>query len=248
MQPITFSSGLSQIADPLARQLAGYLSETLGLSVRWIDNQPREGWLRESETDLLWACGYLHASNLVAGGWHYQAVAAPVMAAERYGGRPVYFGDVIVRADDPAHTLPALAQRQFAYNEIESFSGYEMLRRSQLINGEVGSWVSAGIRTGSHVASISAVIDGSADWAVIDSTVLDMQARPEIRVITSVGPYPSPPILMSRVCTDPLRLRLTEVLHRLHADETARPFLNRWNVASFGQADDRDYRTLLTIG
>ena len=248
MQLVTFSSGLSQVADPLARQLGDHLSETLGLRVRWIDDRPREGWLRETRTDLLWACGYLHASNLETGRWHYEAVVAPVMAAERYGGQPVYFGDVIVRSDDLEQTLPAVARRRFAYNEVESFSGYEMLRRSQLMDDEVRSRLSAGIRTGSHAASISAVIDGSADWAVIDSTVLDMQARREIRVVTSIGPYPAPPILVSRTCPDPLRLRLIGALRRLHADETARALLNRWNVASFVEIEDRDYRSLLTAG
>ena len=248
MQPLTLSSGLSPVADPLARQLADYLSEVLGRSVLWTDEQVREGWLRDSQTELLWACGYLHASNLAAGSWHYAALVAPVMAAERYRGQPVYFGDVIVRLDDSAGEMAALAHRTFAFNEIESFSGFQMLLRSQLIADDPERWLAAGIRTGSHRASIDAVIDGSADWAVIDSTMLDMQAHPGIRVITSIGPHPSPPLLISQACDDSLRRQLTHAFSRLHSDEAARALLDRWNIFSFVEVDDRDYLSLLSVG
>lgn len=248
MQPLTFSSGLSPVADPFARYLAEYLSEALGRSVLWTDVRVREGWLRDSHSDLLWACGYLHASNLTAGSWGYEALAAPVMAPDRYKGQPVYFGDVIVRSDDPARTMPALAHRPFAFNETESFSGYQMLFRSPLIADDRGRWLAAGIRTGSHSASIDAVVDGSADWAVIDSTVLDMQDHEGIRVITSIGPYPSPPILISRACDDVLGKRLTQALIRLHADQAARAVLDGWNVISFTEVHDRDYLSLLSVG
>ena len=248
MQPLTLSSGLSPVADPLARHLADYLSEVLGRSVLWTDEQVREGWLSESQTDLLWACGYLHASNLAAGSWHYEALAAPVMAADRYRAQPVYFGDVIVRSDDSSRTMAALAHRQFAFNEVESFSGYQMLLRSRLIADDPERWLGGGIRTGSHRASIDAVIDGSADWAVIDSTMLDMQAHAGIRVITSIGPHRSPPMLISRACDDLLRRQLTQAFSRLHADGAASALLDRWNVASFVEVDDRDYLSLLSDG
>jgi phosphonate transport system substrate-binding protein len=170
------------------------------------------------------------------------------MAAERYRGQPVYFGDVIVRSDDSVRTLPALAHRQFAFNEIESFSGYQMLLRSQLIGDDPKGWLASGIRTGSHRASIDAVIDGSADWAVIDSTMLDMQACAGIRVIASIGPHPSPPMLISRACDNRVRWQLRQAFRRLHADGSARALLARWNVSSFVEVDNRDYLSLLSVG
>ncbi len=248
MQPLTLSSGLSPVADQLVRQVADCLSEILGRSVLWTDQQVREGWLRDSQTDLLWACGYLHASNLTVGSWPYAALVAPVMAAERYRGQPVYFGDVIVRSNDSVAAMAALAHRRYAFNEVESFSGYQMLLRSQLIADDPERWLAGGMRTGSHLASIDAVIDGSADWAVIDSTMLDMQAHAGIRVITSIGPHPSPPMLISRACDNSLRRQLSQAFSQLHADATARVLLEQWNVASFVEVDDRDYLSLLSVG
>lgn len=247
MKPLTFSSGLSPVADPFSEQLAERLSVAIGRSVVWIDERAREGWLRNSQTNLLWACGYLHVSNLTAGSWPYQAMAAPVMSSARYGNRAVYFGDVIVRSDDPARAIQALAGRRFAFNERESFSGYQILLGFPLIGDNPDSWLAAGIRTGSHSASICAVIDGSADWAVIDSTILDMQDHPGIQTIASIGPYPSPPILISRACDDVLRKQILHALIGLHADEVARTVFDRWNVSSFVEAHDRDYLSLLSV-
>jgi phosphonate transport system substrate-binding protein len=248
VRPLTLSSGLSPVADPFARHLAHYLSGVLERSVVWTDERVREGWLRDRHSDLLWACGYLHASNLAAGPWRYGALAAPVMAPKRYQGQPVYFGDVIVRSKDPARAISELADRQFAFNETESFSGYQMLLRTQLIADDPERWLSGGIRTGSHGASVRAVMDGSADWAVIDSTTLDMQDHPGVRVIESIGPYASPPMLMSRAIDDSLRMQLTQALNRLHLDNAARALLDRWNVASFVEVDDSEYLNLLSVG
>lgn len=245
MKPLTFSSGLSPVADRFTEQLAEHLSVAIGRSVVWVDNRVRKGWLRNSQTDLLWACGYLHATNLIAGSWPYQAMAAPVMSSPRYGNRAVYFGDVIVRSDDPAQAIPELAGRRFAFNETESFSGYQMLLRDPLIGGAPDRWLGAGIRTGSHSASICAVIDGSADWAVVDSTILEMAPGRAIRTIASFGPYPAPPVLISRRCA--LQDQLAAALLNLEQNPGTRDLFDAWNVRSLVEVSDETYRTLTPV-
>lgn len=245
MPTIRFSSGLSTIADPFCLQLADLLTGALGVEVTWVAERPSQGWMRDSDFDLLWACGFLHASNLVAGSWPYRAIAAPAMRPARYGGTAVYFGDVIVRTADPANDLRSLRNRVFAFNEEESFSGYQMLLRSPMVGNDRINYLNDAIRTGSHAASIDAVLDGSADWAVIDSTVIDMVAHPEIRVAGSLGPYPAPPMLVSEQSDRRLISDVEKALAGLSSDNSAEPLFKEWNLASFVSTSDDPYLGLL---
>lgn len=201
--------------------------------------------MRDADFDLLWTCGFLHASNLAAGSWPYRALAAPVMCPDRYQASPVYFGDVIVRKVDPATGLVDLRDRVFAFNEEESFSGYEMLLRSPIVVEDVGDYLMGAVRTGSHAASIDAVLEGSADWAMIDSTVLDMVSQPGIRIVKSLGPYPAPPLLVSDRCDQRLTLELEEALIGLASVKPAQQMFEKWNLAWFTRIADAPYINLL---
>ena len=55
-------------------------------------------------------------------------IAAPVLRGERYGGRPIYFSDVIVHRDSPYRSFLDLRGRSWAYNEPLSQSGYGITR------------------------------------------------------------------------------------------------------------------------
>src|SRR5919202_3613399 len=52
---------------------------------------------------------------------------APVFNDARSGGRPVYFCDVVVRADSGVRSFPELRGRSWAYNDRCSLSGYYSL-------------------------------------------------------------------------------------------------------------------------
>lgn len=57
---------------------------------------------------------------------------------------------------------------------------------------------------GSHVESVNAVVKGSIDCAAIDCITLQMilkkqpNLEEEIHVVTSLGPFPVPPIIVNR--------------------------------------------------
>jgi hypothetical protein len=63
-------------------------------------------------------------------------VAAPVLQGDRYGGRPIYFSDVIVHRDSPLGSFLDLRGRSWAYNEPLSHSGYGITRYHLLRLGE----------------------------------------------------------------------------------------------------------------
>src|SRR5262249_20066794 len=59
-------------------------------------------------------------------------LAAPIPAAPRYEGRPIYFTDLIVRADSPFATLADTFGHRLAYTTTDSQSGFNALRHHLL--------------------------------------------------------------------------------------------------------------------
>jgi phosphonate transport system substrate-binding protein len=151
--------------------------------------------LRSGAAGLGWLCGFLHMNLGRSENWQFQAVAAPRSHRKGYEGRPVYFGDVVVRADSQHNSFEDLVGTVFAYNEESSLSGFQMMLDHLAATGRDLSFFASTIASGSHLASIDMVADGSADCAIIDSTILDTRMPDRLRTILSVGPYPAPPIV-----------------------------------------------------
>ncbi len=81
-----------------------------------------------------------------------------------------YFSYLIKRYDDP-RDLAALAKGTMAYNEALSQSGWAAPVFHLQAQGLAPT---ATLQTGAHLSSISAVLDGSADFAGIDAVTLLM--------------------------------------------------------------------------
>src|SRR5213080_3614422 len=80
------------------------------------------------EPDLCFLCGLLYVRVAAK----LEPLAALVLQGERYSGRPIYFSDIIVRADSPLRTFADLRGRSWAYNEPNSHSGYGIVRHHLL--------------------------------------------------------------------------------------------------------------------
>lgn len=156
---------------------------------------------RNNEVDIAFVCGLPYTR------WHrvrptqFTILGAPVMQAARYQDRPIYFADVIVKANSNLHEFGDLRGKTLCYNDSGSNSGYNILRAWMIDAGLTDGFFGNTIASGSHQRSIEWVLEGRADGSAIDSTVLEqtVRDRPElssaIRVCRSVGPSPIPPIL-----------------------------------------------------
>ena len=127
----------------------------------------------------------------------------------RAAGRPVYFADVVVRADSNVHRFDELRGRSWAYNDRNSKSGwFSMLER---VGGET-RFFSALVHAGSHLQSLAAVRDGRVDAAAIDSNALARQSRHDLRVIESWGPFPIQPVIVRNGVDGALKSRIAAAL------------------------------------
>ena len=90
------------------------------------------------------------------------------MAGPRYGARPVYFTDVIVRHDHPARAFADLRGATWSFNNPGSHSGYNVVRHHLLELGETRGFFGRVVCGGSHQGSIQLVLDGEIDAAGVD--------------------------------------------------------------------------------
>ncbi len=246
---LTFASYLADNARPVYARIAAHVEERLGQpavlsGLEWAD---RLELLDEDRVDVAFLCGLPYTQRQETPGRPLELCCAPVMAAPRYEGRPVYFTDVVVRAESPARTFADLRDRTWAYNDEGSNSGYVMPRDHLLRLGETSGYFKEARRSGSHQRSLLMVLGGDADATGIDSTVLELERarRPELagrlRVVESIGPCPIPPVVVARRLPETLKARLREVFIGMHDDPTGRAILAEGLMARFVPVRDADY-------
>jgi phosphonate transport system substrate-binding protein len=177
-----------------------------------------------------------------------EVVAAPVLTGERYDGRPIYFSDVVVRADSRFERFADLRGATWAYNEPFSHSGYIVVWHHLLAIGEGRAFFGRMVEAGFHEEALRMVAEGSVDAAAIDSQVLaiELRDRPElagnVRTIGAIGPSTIQPIVVSSSRLSPAERRLIVAeLVGLDLDSRARPLMDAAYVERFVAMDGRGY-------
>jgi phosphate/phosphite/phosphonate ABC transporter binding protein len=166
-------------------------------------------------------------------------VAAPVLEGDRYGGRPIYFSDVIVQRDSPFRSFADLRGRSWAYNERLSHSGYGITRYHLLRLGETNGFFGQVVEAGFHEVSIRMVADKEVDASAIDSQVLavalrdDPDLRNRLRVIDALGPSTIQPVAVSKRLPADLRDEIRRALLALGDDPSCRERLRHGMVERF---------------
>ena len=165
----------------------------------------------------------------------------------RNQGRPHYFSDVIVRADRGIASLDELRGGVFGFNDTCSLSGYFAAHQELTERGQTNGFFATERCTGSHAASIEAVLDGRVDLAAIDSNVLSLafRARPglrdELRVVETWGPHPIQPLVMSTQRFATLGPALRDALLQLFEDPETGPALVELGLERCVPIDDSLY-------
>jgi phosphonate transport system substrate-binding protein len=227
------------------RYVSRYLGRGLGLPTRLsvgasYDELP-------GRVDVAFLCGLPYVELSRRDGGAFEPLAAPVPRGERYGGRPVYFSDVVVRRDGPLRSFADLRGRRWAYNEPHSQSGYGVTRYHLARRGETGGFFGGVVEAGYHERAVRMVSSGEVDAAAIDSHLLAVLVRDDpglgagLRVVASLGPSTAQPVVASRRLPGRLRNKLRRALLGMADDPSARPALARALVARFAPVTDASY-------
>lgn len=254
---VLFTSYMSSLTDPICDALLESLAARLPASPCYLrgDWPTRLALIERQTPDLAWICGLLHVMQETAvSDWQYEPIAAPVMQGARYGDQPVYFADLIVHHQCDFWSLENVLNSRWAINEAGSFSGYHMLK-CWLEHGEPQKMQFAGqlVETGSHLHSITAVINQTADFATIDSTAWDMfvtqqpERAAQLRVIATVGPFPAPPLVIAKTAADSIKADVQQTLLNLHKTPAAKPAFEALHIARFAPVTNQTYTPIRAL-
>lgn len=247
---LKFTSCMAANADPVCRLLTDYLGQQLNLTTKFVDHlswQAREQGFDRGAIQVCWMCGLPYIWRADRPNPGIELLVAPIMQGERYGDRPVYFSDVVVRQDSLLHSFEDLRGRIWAYNEPHSHSGCYVTRYYLAHRGKGSGYFSQAIESGAHQTSLQLILSGQVDASAIDSTVLalELQHQPDIaahiRVIDTFGPSPIPPWLISTEVPDALRQSLRQQFLQMHTHPEGQEILRQGLMNRFVAVSDQDY-------
>jgi phosphonate transport system substrate-binding protein len=246
VKPLVFANFLAPNMTSVYAAVAACVGRALGMPTELVDGRDYRQ-LRDGSVDLAFLCGlpYVRLSQERPGTLH--TLAAPVLDEPRYEDRPVYFSDVVVRADSPAAAFGDLRGRRWAYNDPGSLSGCLLVRYHLLQMGETEAFFSRVTFSGRHQESIRQVVSGEVDASAIDSQVLAVECRrnPELarklRVVAVFGPSTIPPVVATGTVSPEIQARAGDAICALGADAAGRNALAAGLIRRFTPIGDRAY-------
>jgi phosphate/phosphite/phosphonate ABC transporter binding protein len=247
--PLRVASCLAPHLCWLYRFLAARLGDHVGRSLEFIEDASYE---QLGEVDIVFVCSLAYVEH-AAIRRRFEPIAAPVLAGTRYGGRPVYYSDVIVRRDSGLRSFADLRGRTWAYNEKLSQSGYGITCYHLAKLGETGGYFGEIIEAGRHERAIALVASGAVDAAAIDSHVLDtyLHVHPRLgqalRIIDSLGPSPIQPVAVRRNLPAGYKDDVRLALEKMEKDAEGRSCLARAQVERFVRVDEGTYDPIRTM-
>ncbi|HEX6709662.1 MAG TPA: PhnD/SsuA/transferrin family substrate-binding protein [Rubrobacter sp.] len=243
---IRFASFLAPNMFDVYRFVADYVGERLGQQTDLTVGRSFDEFA-DGEADIGFLCGLPYVELAREPHPLVELLAAPVLTGERYGGRPIYFSDVIVRAESPYQSFSELRGRVWAYNDPDSHSGYNVTRHRLVSMGETNGFFGKVLEAGSHQRSIQMVCSGEIDAAAIDSQVLSVELRDrpalreQIKVIDTLGPAGIQPVVAASRLPEGLKSAVREALLAMGDDPAARAILDHGFVERFVAVTDEDY-------
>jgi phosphonate transport system substrate-binding protein len=244
-RPLRFGTFLAPNLFGVYEFITRYAAEKLGVPTELFVGTSYDQVL--NQVDVAFLCGLPYVELAARSDPPVEPLAAPVLQGARYGGRPVYFSDVIVHRDGPFRSFADLRGCTWSYNEPHSHSGYGLTRYHLWRLGETDGYFGKVVEAGWHERSIRLVCSGEADASAIDSHVLAVEARdhPELfarlRVVETLGPSTIQPVVAARRLPDWLKADLLQVLLSLGDDPVARDCLHRSCVERFVPVTDAAY-------
>lgn len=249
MTDLRMVSCMAPTMDPMVSAIAAYLRAELGVQIELhdkVDWRTRYALLDRGEVELAWVCGLPYVTKADRG-QPYRLLAAPVMAGERYRGRPIYFSDVLVSSNSGIDTIQDLQGKRWAYNEPRSHSGYNAA--CYWLSEHDCTWDHFGAvyQAGKHSRALSWLAKGLIDGAAVDTTVLEWETRrrPELaqqlRAIDTLGPSPMPPWVVHARVPGEVRRALRNALCASVDRSDGGGLLVRNHLAGFTPVQDADY-------
>lgn len=215
----------------LFEALAEYIGAELAFEVGRSGPDPRGDPFAAGTADLGWICSTSFVELTTDRPASVREVGvAWVPDDPDAADRPVYFSDVLVRADSGTRSLADLAGQRIACTDPASLSGYHALRIELDRRGHDPTEFASLVMTGGHLHSLDRLLAGDVDAAVVDSIVRTRHGHHDdeiagLRVAERLGPWPTQPVVMRIDATDADVLAVRNALLGANDDPKIRDLL-----------------------
>ena len=235
-------------------RIFAFVSERSEIALDIVDHAapaPLETLWQRSDLGCVFMCGWPFAMAEIAP----RIVCAPVPRPPRYGGKPVYVTDFVVRKDSTAATLEETFGGRLAWTVDHSHSGYNAARyhllsyrsaaRPRLFGESVGPLFTPR-------AVIAAILDGRADVGPLDGWYLDLMrhndppAVADLRVVATTAAAPIPPLVAHADMPERQLERLRRAFLEIPRQRSLEPALDSVLVREFVVPEARDYGLTLS--
>jgi ABC-type phosphate/phosphonate transport system substrate-binding protein len=231
------------------QHLFAWVAQASSVPLAYLDHAapaPLETLWERSDLGAAFMCGFPFASAAVKP----QLLAAPIPSPPRYGGKPCYCTDLVVRADSAFGQLSDTFGGRIGWTVEHSQSGYRAVRHhlAALPAAYYAQWVGP-LVTPRRV--VDALLAGEIDVGPLDSYVHDLLKRHEpetaakLRVIESTAMTPIPLLVALPGVADDAVARLRHALLCCQAAPELAATLDRLLLARFAAVDPADYDMLL---
>ncbi len=187
------------------RSLFETLADMIDADVEYDETQsgpsPGVDPFKAGEADLGWICSTSFVDLGMRGSEPTIGLAGVAWVPDDpdSNGRPVYFGDLVTRADSGIETFEDLEGVTVGCNDEISLSGNFSLTFALEDRGLPPNFVNR-VMTGGHHTSLDLLIAGEIDAATVDSVVRTARARADDRIadlhiIERLGPWPVQPLV-----------------------------------------------------
>jgi phosphonate transport system substrate-binding protein len=194
---------------------------------------------REIELALVCSGAYVDGKDKFG----MELLAIPIV-----NGRGVYYSYIIVPQSSPVKRFDELRGKRFAFTDPQSNSGKLVPTYMLATRGETPrSYFSDSFFTYSHDNSITAVAEGLADGAAVDSLIWDYLdatgsvATRRTRIIEKSPPYGIPPFVVHPDTEPEMKARLRSLFLGLHRDPQGAALLKEMQIERFEPGSDSAY-------
>ncbi|HTH81247.1 MAG TPA: PhnD/SsuA/transferrin family substrate-binding protein [Ramlibacter sp.] len=173
-------------------------------------------------------------------------IAAPVPSPERYGAKPVYMADIVIRAGSPYRSIEDTAGAVVGYTLADSVSGSVAPRR--FLSGIAYRAEVSGLLNPRAV--IDALAQGRIDVGPLDSYYHDLLRADtpgfasQVRTIASAPPLPIPPLVATAPLAPALVQRMRDALSEVERAPELNSIRERLLLRGFAFPDPADYAAL----
>lgn len=185
-----------------------------------------------------------------------QLIAAPVPSPSRFGGKPIYFTDIVVRADARFQRLEDTFGGTVGYTLVDSMSGgvafrahlapYRERRGERLYKMAVGNLIHArGVIEALHRGEINVGPLDAYYHELLRHNDPEFAAR--VRIIASTMPTPIPPLIATAPLDEASLTALRNALHASMQVPELAAIRERLLLAGFAVPDPADYQQIAAI-